>query len=144
LEHIAVEYPTPDDLLSDYARLKEIGTLPILIANIDGTIAFYYLDLDDNCIKRFARIDASRPPYSRLREMRIASVLSANHRATAAFYYLDFDGNCIKEVEDHSDGWERPGQWPGRRQSTPSMISLPVPDPSSPPRGAVWEAPASL
>lgn len=54
LQHIAFEYSTVDDLLSSYARLKELGIEPVRTANQGATTSFYYLDPDGNCIELMA------------------------------------------------------------------------------------------
>ena len=54
LQHIAFEYSTVDDLLSTYARLKELGIEPVRTANQGATTSFYYLDPDGNCIELMA------------------------------------------------------------------------------------------
>lgn len=54
LQHSALKYPTVDDLLSAYSRLKEMGFEPVLGATRGETTAFYYLDPHGNCIELFA------------------------------------------------------------------------------------------
>jgi catechol-2,3-dioxygenase len=103
LPQSVVKFPTVDDLLSTYTRLKETGIKSVLNANFDGTIAFYYLDLNGNCIKLSADRGDLRTDDARLEELAIEPVLSANHGATRAFYYLDCDGNCIKFPEGDSE-----------------------------------------
>ena len=49
--HIAFEYPTLDDLLGTYARLKELGIVPVLAADHGATTSFYYEDPDRNRIE---------------------------------------------------------------------------------------------
>lgn len=51
LQHVAFEYSTVDDLLSTYARLKELGIEPVRTADQGATTAFYYLDPDGNSIE---------------------------------------------------------------------------------------------
>ena len=54
LQHVAFEYPTLDDLLSTYARLKAVGIEPVRTADQGTTTSFYYLDPDGNCIELLA------------------------------------------------------------------------------------------
>jgi catechol 2,3-dioxygenase len=51
LQHVAFEYPTVDDLLGTYARLKGMGILPVLAADQGLQTAFYYSDPDQNSIE---------------------------------------------------------------------------------------------
>src|SRR3984893_12939875 len=51
LQHVAFEYPTIDDLLGTYARLKGLGILPGLAADQGLQTAFYYSDPDQNSIE---------------------------------------------------------------------------------------------
>jgi catechol-2,3-dioxygenase len=44
LQHVAFEYPTIDDLLATYARLKSLGIEPVLTADHGVATAFYYED----------------------------------------------------------------------------------------------------
>ena len=53
LQHSALEYPTVDDLLSAYSRMKELKIEPVLGINHGGAISFYYLDPHGNCIELF-------------------------------------------------------------------------------------------
>jgi catechol-2,3-dioxygenase len=51
LQHIAFAYPSLDDLLGTYARLKGIGILPVMSADQGVQMAIYYLDPDQNRIE---------------------------------------------------------------------------------------------
>ncbi len=51
VELIAFDYPNLDDLLSTYTRLKRLGIRPVAASTQDETVAFYYLDPDNNCIE---------------------------------------------------------------------------------------------
>jgi catechol-2,3-dioxygenase len=51
VELIAFDYPNLDDLLSTYTRLKGLGIQPVAASIQDETVAFYYLDPDNNCIE---------------------------------------------------------------------------------------------
>jgi len=66
LQHSALKYPTVDDLLSAYSRLKEMGFEAVLGANRGETTAFYYLDPHGNCIELFAdNLDDCKKPCAR-------------------------------------------------------------------------------
>ncbi len=54
LQHVAFEYPTVDDLLATYARLKWLGIEPVLAADHGATTSFYYEDPDRNSIELLA------------------------------------------------------------------------------------------
>ncbi len=54
LQHVAFEYPTVDDLLGTYARLKALGIEPVLTADHGATTAFYYEDPDRNSVELLA------------------------------------------------------------------------------------------
>ena len=54
LQHVAFEYPSVDDLLATYARLKGLGIEPVLTADHGATTAFYYEDPDHNSIELLA------------------------------------------------------------------------------------------
>lgn len=51
LQHVAFEYPTIDDLLATYARLKSLGIEPVLTADHGVATAFYYEDPDRNSVE---------------------------------------------------------------------------------------------
>jgi catechol 2,3-dioxygenase-like lactoylglutathione lyase family enzyme len=51
LQHVAFEYPSVDDLLAAYARLKALGIEPVLTADHGATTAFYYEDPDGNSVE---------------------------------------------------------------------------------------------
>ena len=51
LHHVAFEYPTLDDLLGTYARLKTLGIAPVRAADHGTTTSFYYEDPDRNSIE---------------------------------------------------------------------------------------------
>jgi catechol 2,3-dioxygenase len=51
LQHVAFEYPTIDDLLGTYARLKDLSILPALAADQGLQTALYYSDPDQNSIE---------------------------------------------------------------------------------------------
>jgi catechol-2,3-dioxygenase len=51
LHHIAFEYPTLDDLLATYARLKLLAIEPVCAADHGTTTSFYYEDPDHNSIE---------------------------------------------------------------------------------------------
>src|SRR5215831_5686875 len=53
LQHVAFEYPTIDDLLNSYTRIKELGIEPVLTTDHGVSIAFYYKDPDGNTIELF-------------------------------------------------------------------------------------------
>jgi catechol 2,3-dioxygenase len=54
LQHVAFEFPTVDDLLATYARLKGLGIEPVLTADHGATTAFYYEDPDRNSVELLA------------------------------------------------------------------------------------------
>jgi catechol 2,3-dioxygenase len=51
LQHIAYEYPSLDDLLDTYARLKQAGITPLLSADHGPTTSMYYQDPDGNSVE---------------------------------------------------------------------------------------------
>jgi catechol 2,3-dioxygenase len=51
LHHTAYEYPSMDDLLSTYSRLKALGILPHACVDHGMTMSFYYLDPDQNSVE---------------------------------------------------------------------------------------------
>lgn len=51
LYHSAWEYSSLDDLLSTYARLKEVGILPQRSVDHGPTTSFYYVDPDGNTVE---------------------------------------------------------------------------------------------
>jgi len=51
LHHIAFEFPTLDDLLATFRRLKLSGIEPVRAADHGATISFYYEDPDGNSIE---------------------------------------------------------------------------------------------
>ena len=51
LYHTAWEYPSLDELLATYARLKELGILPQRTVNHGPTTSFYYVDPDGNGVE---------------------------------------------------------------------------------------------
>jgi catechol 2,3-dioxygenase len=51
MHHIAFEYPTLDDLLATYARLKLLAIEPVCAADHGATTSFYYEDPDRNSIE---------------------------------------------------------------------------------------------
>jgi catechol 2,3-dioxygenase len=51
LHHTAYEYPSMDDLLDTYARLKAHGILPHACLDHGMTMSFYYLDPDGNSVE---------------------------------------------------------------------------------------------
>ena len=51
LHHIAFEYPTLDDLLTTYTRLKELGLTPHFTVDHGTTTSFYYIDPDGNSVE---------------------------------------------------------------------------------------------
>lgn len=51
LYHTAWEYGTLDDLLSTYARLKELGIVPERCVNHGPTTSFYYVDPDGHHVE---------------------------------------------------------------------------------------------
>ena len=53
-QHVAFEYPTVDDLLSTYARLKRLEIEPVLTADHGATTGFYYEDPDRNSVELLA------------------------------------------------------------------------------------------
>ena len=54
LQHVAFEYPTVDDLLAAYSRLKGLGIEPVLTADHGASTAFYYEDPDRNGVELLA------------------------------------------------------------------------------------------
>lgn len=51
LHHTAYEYPSMDDLLSAYVRLKEHGIVPHACLDHGMTLSFYYVDPDGNSVE---------------------------------------------------------------------------------------------
>ena len=51
LHHIAFEYDSFDDLMSSFARLKQLGIEPIVCINHGVTISMYYSDPDQNAVE---------------------------------------------------------------------------------------------
>ena len=51
VQHIAFDYETLDDLLNTYARLKNLGILPVMAMDEAVNTSFYYLDPDQNLIE---------------------------------------------------------------------------------------------
>lgn len=51
LQHFAFEYRHLDELLGTYARLKEVGILPLLCTDAGAQTAFYYEDPDHNSVE---------------------------------------------------------------------------------------------
>jgi catechol-2,3-dioxygenase len=49
--HVAFEYPTLDDLLATYARLRDLGIEPVRAADHGPTTSLYYEDPDRNTIE---------------------------------------------------------------------------------------------
>lgn len=51
LHHLAYEYDSIDDLLTNYLHLKELGIEPVWTTDHGPTISFYYNDPDGNLIE---------------------------------------------------------------------------------------------
>lgn len=51
LQHVAFEYPTLDDLLGTYVRLKKKGIVPLWAADHGLAISVYYPDPDQNTVE---------------------------------------------------------------------------------------------
>jgi catechol-2,3-dioxygenase len=51
LHHIAFEYDSFDDLMSSFARLKQLGIEPIVCINHGVTTSMYYSDPDQNAVE---------------------------------------------------------------------------------------------
>jgi catechol-2,3-dioxygenase len=51
MHHLAFEYPSVDDLLGTYARLKAEGILPHACLDHGMTTSFYYADPDGNSVE---------------------------------------------------------------------------------------------
>ena len=51
MHHIAFEYPTLDDLLNTYTRLKAVGIEPHMCLDHGMTTSFYYVDPDGNSVE---------------------------------------------------------------------------------------------
>jgi catechol-2,3-dioxygenase len=51
LQHVAFEYPTIDELLSSYVRIKDLGIEPVLTVDHGPTTSFYYEDPDGNSVE---------------------------------------------------------------------------------------------
>ncbi len=51
MHHLAFEYPTLDDLLSAYTRLKGLGITPHMTLDHGMTTSFYYVDPDGNSVE---------------------------------------------------------------------------------------------
>jgi catechol-2,3-dioxygenase len=51
LHHIAFEYDSFDDLMSSFARLKQLGIEPIVCVNHGLTTSLYYSDPDQNAVE---------------------------------------------------------------------------------------------
>jgi catechol 2,3-dioxygenase len=54
LQHVAFEFPSVDDLLAAYARLKGQGIEPVVTTDTGATTAFYYEDPDRNTVELLA------------------------------------------------------------------------------------------
>jgi len=54
LQVVSFKYPSVDDLLSAYARLKEMGIEPVFSADRGATTAFSYLNPDGHCVELVA------------------------------------------------------------------------------------------
>jgi catechol-2,3-dioxygenase len=53
LQHVAFEYPTIDEFLSSYERIKELGIEPVVSIDHGPTTSFYYEDPDGNSVELF-------------------------------------------------------------------------------------------
>lgn len=51
VQHVAFEYPTLDDLLGTYVRLKGLGIMPVFAFDEGFQAAFYYTDPDQNLVE---------------------------------------------------------------------------------------------
>jgi catechol 2,3-dioxygenase len=51
MHHIAFEYGSCDDLLENYARLREQGVVPHMSLDHGMTMSFYYVDPDGNSVE---------------------------------------------------------------------------------------------
>jgi catechol 2,3-dioxygenase len=51
LHHTAYEFPSMDDLLDTYVRLKELGIQPHACLDHGMTMSFYYVDPDGNSVE---------------------------------------------------------------------------------------------
>jgi len=51
VQHIAFEYETLDDLLGTYARLKDLGILPVMAIDEGLQTGIYYMDPDQNSVE---------------------------------------------------------------------------------------------
>lgn len=51
LQHVAFEYEKLDELLGSYARLKDLGIVPVWAADHSVGTAFYYTDPDQNIVE---------------------------------------------------------------------------------------------
>ena len=51
VQHVAFEYPTLDDLLGTYLRLKGLGILPAMAVDEGLQTALYYADPDQNSVE---------------------------------------------------------------------------------------------
>jgi catechol 2,3-dioxygenase len=53
LQHVAFEYPTIDEFLTSYARIKDLGIEPVYTIDHGPTTSFYYEDPDGNSVELF-------------------------------------------------------------------------------------------
>ncbi len=51
IHHMAFAYPTLDDLLTTYTRLKEVDLMPHFTVDHGTTTSFYYIDPDGNSVE---------------------------------------------------------------------------------------------
>ncbi|MGA2703541.1 MAG: VOC family protein [Isosphaeraceae bacterium] len=94
LQHVAFKYPTVEDLLATYARLKGLGIEPVLTADHGATTGFYYEDPDRNSIELLA--DDFGDSKKSTECLRTSSEFAANPMGA----YVDPDAMVVGDAGD--------------------------------------------
>ena len=102
LQHVAFEYPSVDDLLATYARLKGLGIEPVLTADHGATTGFYYEDPDRNSVELLA--DNFGDWKKSTEYLRTSSEFAANPMGA----YVDPDAMVVGDAGDAVGAW---GRW---------------------------------
>jgi catechol 2,3-dioxygenase-like lactoylglutathione lyase family enzyme len=88
LEHVAFKLRSLTDLLGNYKRLRDIGTVPFMTIHHGGTLSAYYLDPDGVQVETF--IDAQ------IADVAIASMSSEAFKQNPIGVPVDFDDLVVR------------------------------------------------
>jgi catechol 2,3-dioxygenase len=99
LQHVAFEYRTIDELLGTYARLKDLGIIPVLCTDGGSQTAFYYEDPDRNSVE--INVDNYGDCWTSSEHMRTSPEFARNPMGT----YVDPD-KMIAARKAGASPWE--------------------------------------